>query len=231
MIERIIPVTARPLSSTSAILIIDDHEVVRGGCRELLELRRFGACCEASSGEEGWQLLQDRRPQLVILDLSLPDVHGLALIERIRARPRPPRVLVFTMHDDPTFAARALRAGAAGYITKTSPPEYLLEGVRDILAGEVYLSPDMAEALAVSRVSALASPVQALTPREQDVFRLVASGHSNAAAADTLGLSHKSVSNYLVRIKHKLAVDSIADMVRLAMRYDGTSEHAPPASD
>ncbi len=222
------PGSACALSTTPAILLIDDHEVVRGGCRELLELRRFGACREASTGEAGWQLLQDSRPQLVILDLSLPDVHGLELIGRIRTRPRPPRVLVFTMHDDPTFAARALRAGAAGYITKTSPPECLLEGVREILAGETYLSPDMAEALAVSRVSALANPVQALTPREQDVFRLVARGQSNAAVADTLGLSHKSVSNYLVRIKHKLAVDSIADMVRLAMRYDSTPETGPP---
>ncbi|ROO24491.1 LuxR family transcriptional regulator [Salinisphaera orenii MK-B5] len=214
-----------------SLLLVDDHEIVRRGCRELLTHAGYHVGHEAATGEEAWRLFRAHAPRLVILDLSMEHMGGLEIIRRVRAHRGHTAVLVFTMHDEPTYATRALKAGALGYITKTSPPESLIEGIERVLGGSVYLSQDIAQAIALSELSIDAGPVETLSAREFEVFQLLVEGHSNPRIAATLSLSHKSVSNYVVRIKHKLAADSVADLVRLAINQGLTKQNVGPLVD
>ena len=212
----------------TSILLVDDHEIVRRGCRELLAHGDYHVTHEAASGEEAWRLFLSESPRVIVLDLSMDNMGGLEIVRRVHAHDTRTAVLVFSMHDDPTYATRALKAGAMGYITKTSPPESLLEGIEKVLKGSIYLSQDIAQAIALSELSIHDNPVKALSAREFEVFQLVVDGHSNPQIAQTLSLSHKSVSNYVLRIKHKLAADSIADLVRLAINQGLTKHNVVP---
>lgn len=214
-----------------SLLLVDDHEIVRRGCRELLNHAGYHVSHEAATGEEAWRVFRTHAPQLVILDLSMEHMGGLEIIRRVRAHRSDTAVIVFTMHDEPTYATRALQAGALGYITKTSPPESLIEGIGRVLGGSVYLSQDIAQAIALSELSINDGPVETLSAREFEVFQLLVDGHSNPQIAATLSLSHKSVSNYVVRIKHKLAADSVADLVRLAINQGLTKRNVDPLLD
>ena len=213
---------------STSILLVDDHEIVRRGCRELLTHASYDVTHEAATGEEAWRLFLSESPEVMMLDLSLENMGGLEIIRRVRAHGTSTAVIVFTMHDEPTYATRALRAGALGYITKTSPPESLIEGIERVLKGSVYLSQDIAQSIALSQLSLRDGPVETLSAREFEVFQLLVDGHSNARIAATFSLSHKSVSNYVVRIKHKLAAESVADLVRLAISHGLTKRNVAP---
>jgi len=209
----------------TSILLVDDHEIVRRGCRELLTHSNYHVCHEAATGEEAWRLFLSDPPRLMMLDLSMDNMGGLEIIRRVHAHDEQTAIIVFTMHDEPTYATRALKAGAMGYITKTSPPESLLEGIEKVLKGSIYLSQDIAQAIALSELSIRDNPVSVLSAREFEVFQLLVDGHSNPQIAQTLSLSHKSVSNYVVRIKNKLGIDSVADLVRMAINH-GLTKHS-----
>lgn len=212
------------------IMIVDDHEIVRRGCRELLSHANYEVTHEAATGEEAWRLFLSTSPEIMLLDLSMDNMGGLEIIRRVRAHGTDTAVIVFTMHDEPTYATRAIKAGAQGYITKTSPPERLIEGIERVCRGAIYLSQDIAQAIALSDLSAQQSPVEALSAREFEVFQLLVDGRNNPQIAATLSLSHKSVSNYVVRIKHKLAAGSVADLVRLAINHGLTKRNVVPGS-
>lgn len=201
------------------VLIVDDHAVVRAGLRRLLAAApAVDGILEAAAGRAVLPLLREHRPGLVLLDLNLPDLGGLELLRRLRAEEPAPRVLVFTMHADPVFAARALEAGATGYVSKTADPAELLEAVARIARGGRYVEGEIAQALATRDGGG--DPMEGLTRRELEILRLLREGHDLAGVARAVGVSYKTVANTCVRMKAKLGVARTADMVRLALRLE-----------
>lgn len=202
---------------TPSILLVDDHEIVRQGCRLLFEQAGYTVIGEVSSGEEAYEKHLKLRPQLIVMDLAMPGVGGIETIRRIHTHSPQARIVVFTMRDNPFIVTRVLRAGVLAYVTKTNPPQILLEAVKRALVGGLYLSQDIAQSIALSNMDIRNSPLAGLTRRELEIFRMLSEGRSSSEIADTLSLSQKSVANYSLRIKQKLGVRNIAELVRLAM--------------
>lgn len=202
------------------ILLVDDHFVVRQGyaglLRALLPAIEVG---EASSGEEALQQVAVRIPNLVIMDVSLPGISGLETTRRLRQRLPQLRVLFFSMHDELPLVRQALEAGAAGYITKSSAPEVLVEAVRRILAGHAYIEQPLATQLAChpQQVGAEDPRLGSMTQREFEIFVMLAKGTPARQIAAQLCISGKTVSNYLTQLKSKLQIGSQAELVHLAI--------------
>jgi DNA-binding NarL/FixJ family response regulator len=215
------------MSSKITILLVDDHAIVRQGCRLLLEQAGFEVVAEASSGDDAYTCYLAHRPRVVVMDLTIPGMGGMEAIRRIRARVPEAGIVVFTMHDDPMIGTRALRAGASAYVTKTSAPRDLVEAVRRAARAECYLSQDIAQAIALHGLESPKNSLAALTAREFEVFRMLAEGKSCAKIAESLSLSPKSVSNYSLRIKQKLGAASLADLVRLAISEGIAKQNTP----
>jgi DNA-binding NarL/FixJ family response regulator len=213
---------------SARVVLVDDHEIVRDGCRKLLERHGFEVVWEGGNGEQAYRQIVALAPGLVVVDLSIEGVGGLETIRRIHHHDPDIRVIVFSMHDDPTFATRALHAGAIGYVTKTTPPEILVKAVQTVTAGRSFLSHDIAQALALSDIVVGDDPLARLTDREFEVFELLVDGHSSAQIAGTLSLSAKSVSNYVGRIKQKLGAPSVADLVRIAINSGFAKRNVNP---
>lgn len=208
------------------IAIADDHAVVRAGYRRLLELDdSVEVVAEFADGESAYRWLGANGADLLILDLSMPGRGGLATLQRLRQRVPQLRVLVFTMHESPTLAAQALRAGAHGYITKSSAPQTLLDAVREIGRGGCPLSIEVAEARPGTDAALPAH--QSLSPREFDLFLLFARGNSVERIAAQHCLSAKTVSNYQSAIRHKTGLTSTLEMYRYAERHGLLSSAAP----
>ncbi len=196
-------------------LLVDDHAVVRTGYRVLLgDAPDIELVAEADSGELACQRFVEYAPDVVIMDLSLPGIGGLEAARRIRARDPDARILAFSMYEEAAFVQQALRAGCRGYITKSSAPEALVDAVRRIVAGELYLDDRVAAALEGGARDAL----DALSPREFGILRLLAAGAGNAEIADQLCLSEKTVANYATQIRKKLGAQNRAELVFLAVR-------------
>ena len=199
------------------ILLVDDHAVVRSGYHRYLERSEdLVVVAEAANAEQGYAEFRRHEPDVSIVDLSMPGAGGLTLIRRIVACEPLARVLVFSMHEDAVFAARSLQAGARGYVTKNSEPETLIEAVRRICAGRIFLSPDIAQRLALG--SGDTGPLAVLSAKEFEVFRLIAEGRSLADIAAALSLSQKTVANYQALIKEKLNASTTAALVHIALR-------------
>jgi two-component system, NarL family, invasion response regulator UvrY len=202
------------------IMLVDDHAIVRAGFRRLLEQQHeWRVVAEAADAERAYALFVECDPDVVVLDVSMRGLSGLEAIRRILARRPTAKILVFSMHEDPALAERAVQLGARGYVTKSSAPETLALAVSDVVAGKLAFSPDITQALALLRVTGEAgSPLRALTPREFEIFRLLAAGHSVEKIASLVSLSSKTVSNYYSLIKRKLGIASDAELVLLAQR-------------
>lgn len=202
------------------ILLVDDHAVVRAGFKTLLENQGdLAVVAEADSGEAACRAFVEHAPDLVIMDLSMPGAGGLEAIRRIVSRAGDARVLVFSMHEDTLFVEQALQAGARGYIGKSSAPTVLVEAVRQIAGGNLYVDPDIAQRLAFQKTKGSDSPFRALSTREFEIVCLLAEGLSVNAIANRLTLSYKTVANYATQIKAKLQVDTGAELTRLAIRH------------
>jgi DNA-binding NarL/FixJ family response regulator len=200
------------------ILIVDDHPIVRAALRRLLapeaaELR------EAASGEEAIEIVNSWRPSLIILDLNLPRIGGLAVLERLKASTPGTRILVLSMHDDAMHATRALQAGAGGYVTKNAPPEEIIEAVRRVARGGTYVEHAVAEELAMLSIGTRSQQLSELSARELEVLRLLAEGRTLSKIADTLGISYKTAANNCSRIKAKIGAATTAGCVRDALRF------------
>jgi DNA-binding NarL/FixJ family response regulator len=205
---------------TVRVLLVDDHAVVREGYRRLLERTRdIEVVAEAAGGEEAYRLFCETTPDVVVMDITLPGVSGVEATRRIVAREAAARVLVFSVHEDIVFASRALQAGARGYITKSSAPELLVEAVRAVAEGRPYLSHDVAQKLATQSLPGQPVPFGDLSPREFEVFRLLAEGKSIVDIARILSLSQKTVANYQSLVKQKLETDTSAQMVWIALQH------------
>jgi DNA-binding NarL/FixJ family response regulator len=207
------------------VLLVDDHAIVRAGFRRLLEqMPGIRVVAEAASGEEAYRVFGDCLPDVAVMDLSMAGMGGLEAIRRILARHAAARILVFSMHETPAFAQQALRAGACGYVTKTSPPEVLVEAVRAIAAGRTFLSTEMAQKLALESVGGERDPLSVLTPREFEIFRLLAAGRTADQIAEALYVSAKTVANHSTQIKQKLGIATAVDLHRVALRHGIVSE-------
>ena len=203
------------------VMLVDDHAVVRAGYHRFLEKQAdIRIVAEAENADQGYAGFCEFRPDVSIIDLSLPGTGGLELIRRILLRDADAAMLVFSMYDDALFALRALDAGAKGYVTKSSLPGVLVDAVKQVASKKLFLSPDIMQQIALRRISREQDPFAALTPREFEIFRLLTKGQSIAEIGVLLNLSQKSIANYQTQIKQKLGVTSIAGLVHIAIKYN-----------
>ena len=202
----------------TAILLVEDHAIVRSGIRKLLAANSSLRLNEVATGEAALLALRGHTFDLLILDLNLPSLGGLELLRRILAAHHGLKVLVFTQHTEAVYAARAMEAGARGYVSKNAAPEELLEAIETILAGGTMIERDIAQELN-SRGAEEHSYLRPLTQRDMEILRLLADGKSLAQIAEALGVAYKTVANTLTRIKDKLGVSHTADLIRIAIGH------------
>jgi two-component system response regulator NreC len=205
------------------VLIADDHAIVRAGLRALLrseaDLELVG---EAAGGEDALHLAESLRPDILVLDLSMPDMDGIQVTKRIQANLPRVRVLILTVHDDEALVREAIRAGAAGYILKQAAEAELISAIRTIQKGDVYVPPKMLRTLLTEPQKASASslkPEDLLTPRELDVLNRIVQGYTNRQVADELKLSVRTVEGYRANLTEKLGLHNRADLVRYAREH------------
>lgn len=203
------------------VVLVDDHAVVRMGFRMLLQAEGAGieVVGEAADGEALLKGLAEWRADVIVMDLSMPGLGGLETLRRLRAKDSTPPVLVLSAHEDTAHPRRALNAGALGYLSKRSAPETLPEAVRAVAAGKRYLDAQTAQNLALSQLDGAASPFDALSEREFEVFVRLARGRSVADIAEALSLSPSTVGTHLYNIKQKLAASNQAELTLLALRW------------
>ena len=195
------------------LLIADDHKIVRDGLKRILAATPdLQVAAEAASGDEALSLVKANDYDLAMLDMSMPGLAGIDLIKRLKAEKPKLKLLVLSMHGEAQYAARALKAGAAGYLNKDSAAEQLVGAIRKIAAGGVHIS----EAAAASLISA---PQHSLSDREFEVLRLLASGLGPTEVAEKLRLSVKTVSTHKANIQQKLGVSGTAELVRYALQH------------
>jgi DNA-binding NarL/FixJ family response regulator len=205
------------------VLLVDDHPVVRRGLAEVIAREPdLEACGEASDVLEAIREVERTSPDVVVVDLTLKTGHGLELIEKLKSRDPRIKTLVSSMHDETLFAERVLRAGAMGYVSKQEPPEMLVTAIRQVLRGELYLSPRMTSRL-LHRVVAGAppqqDPVQELSNREIEVYEMIGQGLTIQQIAARLHLSPKTVETHREKIKQKLNLKSSAELNRRAVQW------------
>lgn len=206
------------------ILLIDDHPIMRHGLAQLLSTEDgLNVCGEAGSARDGMTATERLKPDLVILDLTLPDKHGLELLKDIQTQHPGLRCLVLSMHDETLYAERALRAGARGYIMKEAAADHLITAVRKILSGGVYLSDNlsskMIEQLSGVRGKANATGVENLTDRELEVLALIGEGVATKIIAERLGISTRTVEAHRAHTKEKLGITDGASLVKYAVQW------------
>ena len=203
------------------LVIAEDHAIVRGGLRQIFALAPdLTVVGEAINGGEGLEWLRGTPFDVLLLDLNMPGISGVDLISRVTAhRPDLP-ILVLSMHNEPQVAARALKAGAKGYVTKDSEPETLLRAIRKVAAHGKFIAPELAEQMVFDATSSDAGPAHTLlSERELEVFRQLTSGKGVNDIARELAISNKTVSTHKARLMEKLRLGSMADLMRYAMEH------------
>ena len=201
------------------VMLVDDHAVVRMGFRLLLEgAPDLKVAAEANSGEEAVRSFAEVKPDVVVMDISMPGIGGLEAIDRILARESQARILVLSAHEDIMHARRVLKAGAMGYLTKRSAAEALIDAIRQVAQGKTYLEPSIAQQLALQQLSGNKSPVDMLSEKEFKVFLALAKGKSVAEIAEVMSLSPRTVGTHLYNIKQKLGAANSAELAIMAIR-------------
>ncbi len=199
------------------ILLVDDHAVVRAGYQALLiDSETIGNVHEASSGEQACQLYMQCKPDVVVMDLSMPGIGGLETIKRLKLRDEESKVLVFSMYEEQIYVTRALQAGAKGYITKRSAPENMIHAVEQVAKGKIYVEKHLSKYVSKSAEESI---LDQLKPREFDLFCLLARGMTTREASEELALSYKTAANYVTSIKSKLNVRSHSELTLLAQQH------------
>ncbi len=202
------------------VMLADDHAVVRSGLRRMLEQQsRFEVVAEAESGEQAYHLYSEFMPDVLVMDLSMPGIGGLESLRRIMMRHAQARVIIFSMHENASFAFQALNLGALGYIAKSTLAEDLLTAVSSTARGETYISPVVSHKIALRSIYGEDELSNKLTAREFSIFKLLAEGSSIEDISRVLNISQKTVANYQAIIKQKLGVSSSIELLRLAIRY------------
>ena len=201
------------------VMLVDDHAVVRVGFRMLLADAGIDVVAEAADGEAACQLYPTVRPDLVVMDLSMPGMGGIETVRRLLALDGRTRVLALSAHEDTAHPRRALRAGALGYLAKRSAPDELILAVKTVAGGERYVDRQTAQALAVSQADGRANPVDLLSSREFSVFIQLARGMSVAQIADNLKLSPSTVGTHLYHVKQKLGAGNQSELTLAALHW------------
>jgi DNA-binding NarL/FixJ family response regulator len=214
-------------SGRRRVLVVDDHPIMREGLRQLINHEPdFIVCGEAADANEALALIHSTKPDLLLVDISLPGRGGLELIKDVRAQHPALSVLVLSMHDETLYAERVLRAGARGYVMKQEGGRKLIEAIRQVLAGQIFVSERMSakilEIFSGRRGLATSSPVELLTDREFEVFQLIGKGLSTAKIAEQLYLSVKTIEVHRVHIKEKLKLKTAPELIRFAVRWLGS---------
>jgi DNA-binding NarL/FixJ family response regulator len=210
-----------------SIILVDDHQLMRAGLRTLLDKERdWKIVAEASDGREAVKLVTRHLPDIVIMDIGMPNLNGIEATRQIRELAPRTRVVALSMHSGAQFVSRMLEAGASAYLLKDSAHEELLHAVRAVIAGQVYLSPSIAGVVIddyVRRVGAPHSESAVLTPREREVAQLLAEGRSTKEVAAQLFVSVKTIETHRQHIMEKLNINSIAELTKYAIR-EGLTE-------
>ncbi|MCG8380318.1 MAG: response regulator transcription factor, partial [Proteobacteria bacterium] len=170
--------------------------------------------------EQGLQYALEFKPELIVVDISMPGMGGFGIIRRIRKKNLKTKIIVFSMHDDPSIISRAIDSGVKGYISKTSSPEKIIEAVKLVLSGSIYLSQDVAQTLALDKLNPVKNILDTLSPKEYEIFDMLVNGNTVNEIANTLFLSTKSVSNYITKIKSKLNTSTVAELVHIGYKHN-----------
>jgi len=201
------------------VMLVDDHAVVRMGFKMLLEIdEEIKVIAEAESGEDAIKAYVQHKPDVIVMDITMPGIGGLEAIERILAKDNNAKILVLSAHEDSVHPKRVLNAGAMGYLTKRSAAEELIKAIRTIANGKKYLEASVAQQMAIQQLSGDQNPVDVLSPREFEVFMSLAKGNTTKEIADTLFLSERTVGTHLYNIKQKLNAKNSAEIALIAMR-------------
>jgi DNA-binding NarL/FixJ family response regulator len=205
------------VTGPTKVLLVDDHAIVREGYRRLLEdeasIRVVG---EAANAAQAYEQARSLEPDVVVMDIALPGVSGIEATRRMLRDQPQLRILMFSMYDAAIYARRALEAGALGYLSKATAPEVLVRAIYAVSRGERYVSPDVATNIAQSATQPGKSEIEALTPREFEVLRLLVQGETVKSISEKLALSEKTVANHQSTIREKLGARNSAQLARLA---------------
>jgi DNA-binding NarL/FixJ family response regulator len=203
------------------IVIADDHTIVREGLKQLLSAAGdFAVVGEARDGHEAIQRVRELDFDVLLLDMSMPGRGGMEVIKQAKAEKPKLRILVLSMHEEHQYAIRAIKSGASGYLTKEAAPALLATALRKVAAGGAYITPEVAEQLALGAMPATdATPHTALSDREFQVFRMLADGQAVSDIAARLNLSVKTVSTHKARLMQKLGVGTTAELIRYALTH------------
>jgi two-component system, NarL family, invasion response regulator UvrY len=199
------------------VLIVDDHPIVASGCRALLAGDGKIEILEASDAESGERVFIAEAPDICVLDINLPTVSGFELARRILARAASARIVMFSMNDDPIFAARAIEVGAKGYVSKSGDPYDVVDAIREVASGGIYLPPAIARSIAFAGPALALSPLSKLTSREIEILRLLSAGKSLSEIAWLVHSSYKTIANTSSIIRQKLGLRSSSELVRFAI--------------
>ena len=207
------------MSTIIKVMLVDDHAVVRMGFKLLLESDpAIEDVAEAESGEQGIKLYQEHKPDVVVMDITMPGMGGLEAIDRIKAKDEHARILVLSAHEDSVHPKRVLNAGAIGYLTKRSAAEELIKAIHTVAGGKMYLEANVAQQMAIQQISGQQNPVDVLSDREFEVFMALAKGKTTNEIAEVLCLSPRTVGTHLYNIKQKLNANNSAEIALIAMR-------------
>ena len=217
-----------PHSDKTTILIVDDHPIVRQGLSELINHESdLVVCGQAEDSHEAIKAVRELNPDMAIIDISLKETSGLELIKDIHAQYPNLPVLALSMHDENLYAERSLRAGAMGYIMKQEATENVIEAVRRILGGEIYVSERMAgkmvRKLVTGQTETSSSQVDSLSDRELEVFSLIGRGHGTRQISERLHVSVKTIETYRAHIKDKLNLADAAELLQYAIQWVNTA--------
>ena len=203
------------------VVIADDHTIVREGLKQILRADAdFAIAGEAADGLEVMQRVRELEFDVLLLDMSMPKKSGIELIKQVKAEKPKLRVLVLSMHEEQQYAIRAIKAGASGYLTKESAPQLLLSAIRKVAAGGAFITPAVAEQLALGAMPQVeAAPHSTLSDREFEVFKLLAAGKSVTDIAEQLNLSSKTVSTHKARLMEKMGISNPAELIRYAIAH------------
>ncbi len=206
------------------VLIVDDHPAIREALKETIGTKMgIDLCGEAGTASEAMRAVEQAKPDVAIVDISLEDAHGLDLVQNIRVQFPEVHVIVFSMYDEDVYAERAIRAGASGYLMKSEPTHKVIEAVRWVTRGEVYLSHRMASRIlskvARGQSSRPSFAVDEFTDREMAVFQMLGEGYTIEEITDRLNLSRKTVETYRRRAKEKLGFDSVSELLQFAVQW------------
>ena len=210
------------------LLLVDDHAVVRSGFKVLLQTwDDVDVVAEANSGEEALPLFTLHRPEVVVMDIAMAGMGGIEAIKRLMALDPQVRILALSAHEDSSYAKRALQAGALGYLSKRTAPEVLIDALRMVARHQRFIDPIIAQRMANQRTDSDTQDIDKLSPREFEVFILLAKGKSVVDISQSLGLSASTVGTHLYKVKQKLQLSNQSEMTLLAMRHGLLDEASP----